>query len=220
MPRTKATPDADARERILAAASEVFATHGFAGARIDDIADKAGINKAMLYYHVGDKDRLYATVLGETVDRTFSMLDQVAAGLPTPAAKLKKILQTFADFGSNNRFFVPIILREIASGGRTLPDEILPRMARVFRVVADVLAEGIKDRSFRRTDPLLTHVSLVGSMMFLIASQPVRERLARAAGLPPTPQDPRALADHVANLFLHGLETSPEKPKTARRGRS
>ncbi len=216
----KATPDADTRERILAAASEVFATHGFAGARIDDIADKAGVNKAMLYYHVGDKDRLYATVLGETVERTFSMLDRVAAGLPTPAAKLTKILETFADFGADNHFFVPIMLREIASGGRALPDEMLSRMARIFRVVADVLAEGIKDGSFRRTDPLLTHVTLVGSMMFLIASQPVRERIARTAGLPPTAQDPRALADHVASLFLHGLETSPAKPKTAKRNRS
>lgn len=219
MPR-KAAPDADARERILAAASEVFATHGFAGARIDDIADKAGINKAMLYYHVGDKDGLYAAVLGETVDRTFSMLDQVAAGLPTPAAKLKKILETFADFGTSNRFFVPIMLREIASGGSTLPDEMLPRMARVFRVVADVLAEGIADGSFRRTDPLLTHVSLVGSMMFLIASQPVRERVARAAGLPPAVEDSGALAAHVANLFLQGLELSPAKATNARRSRS
>ena len=63
----KSIDESDARERILAAAAEVFASVGFGGARIDDIAERAGINKAMLYYHVGDKERLYATVLINTV---------------------------------------------------------------------------------------------------------------------------------------------------------
>src|SRR5215475_3508755 len=51
------------RLRILDAAKQEFATHGLAGARVDRIADKAGANKRMLYYHVGKKDDLYLEVL-------------------------------------------------------------------------------------------------------------------------------------------------------------
>ncbi|MEO6487110.1 MAG: TetR/AcrR family transcriptional regulator [Thermoanaerobaculia bacterium] len=210
-------PDTDTRERILAAAAGVFAAHGFAGARIDDIAEKAGINKAMLYYHVGDKDKLYAAVLGETVDRAFATLDQSTRGLPTPAAKLENILETIAAFGTSNRWFVPIMLREISSGGRTLPDEMLPRMARIFRVVAEALAEGVESGAFRRTDPLLTHVSLIGTLMFLIASEPVRERLSRAAGLPVVNHTSADLAKHIGSLFLHGVLISPAPKKRSRR---
>src|SRR5664279_6543104 len=51
------------RLRILEAAKQEFAAHGLAGARVDRIAAKAGANKRMLYYHVGNKEDLYLAVL-------------------------------------------------------------------------------------------------------------------------------------------------------------
>src|SRR5262245_11253629 len=51
------------RLRIIEAAKQEFAAHGLAGARVDRIAEKAGANKRMLYYHVGNKEDLYLTVL-------------------------------------------------------------------------------------------------------------------------------------------------------------
>lgn len=209
MTKRKQEIEPDARQRILTAAAAAFASHGFAGARIDEIADRAGINKAMLYYHVGDKEGLYTAVLLDTIHRGLSSLRDAVAAHAAPGDKIQAILDTLAAFGSSHPVFVPIILREIASGGQTLPDEMLLEMSSIFRVVAEVLAEGVGDGSFRRTDPLLTHVTLVGSMMFLVASQPVRERLSRKTGLPITPHSPADLARHIGNLFLHGLEIAP-----------
>lgn len=205
-------PEPDARARILAAATEVFATIGFAGARVDEIAARAGVNKAMLYYHVGDKDKLYATVLTDTIERVPVALRAAIERVETPAEKLQCLLDTLASLGTSNPHFVPIMLREIASGGATLPDQMLARMAGVFRVVADVLAAGVKRKAFRRTDPLLTHVSLVGSMMFLVASQPIRARLAKVAGVEHT-HTLDDLARHTGNLFLKGLEVDAPAPK-------
>src|SRR2546428_10987492 len=51
------------KQRILAAASEEFSRHGFAGARIDRIAELAGANKRMIYAYFGDKDRLYESLM-------------------------------------------------------------------------------------------------------------------------------------------------------------
>lgn len=204
-------PD-DPKARILASAAEVFAEIGFAGARVDEIAARAGVNKAMLYYHVGDKERLYTAVLTDVVDRAVEKLRAAADAEADPRRKVERLLQTFADIGASNPTFVPIMLREVASGGASLPDEMLLRMATVFRVVAEVLAAGRSAGHFRQTDPLLTHVSLVGSMMFLVASQPIRARLAGVAGVEHahTLDD---LARHTATLFLHGLE----KPKRSRK---
>jgi TetR/AcrR family transcriptional regulator len=206
----KSIDESDARERILAAAAEVFASVGFGGARIDDIAERAGINKAMLYYHVGDKERLYATVLVNTVERGLASLTESTAKAKTPSEKLQCILEGFAELGTSNPHLIPIMLREVASGGATLPDEMLIRMANVFRVVQEVLLQGVQEGVFRPTDPLLTHVSLVGCMMFLVASQPIRVRLGKIAGVE-TKHTLRDLADHTANLFLKGLEV--EQPK-------
>jgi TetR/AcrR family transcriptional regulator len=201
----KPVNEADARARILTAAAEVFAEIGFAGARVDEIAQRAGINKAMLYYHVGDKEQLYANVLVSTIDGTVARLLAATEKAATPGEKVQCILDTLAELGTTNPHLVPMMLREVASGGATLPDEMLLRMAQVFRVVADVLAEGMAAGAFRPTDPLLTHVSLVGGMMFLIGSQPIRARLGKIAGVE-AQHSLRDLADHLGNLFLYGLE--------------
>src|SRR5215207_6076320 len=116
-PKKRQVNDTDTRARILAAATEVFATIGFAGARVDDIAARAGVNKAMLYYHVGDKEQLYATVLTETIDRVPPALRKALEKVDTPAEKLRCVLETLASFGTNHPHFVPIMLREVASGG-------------------------------------------------------------------------------------------------------
>ena len=200
---------ADPHRRIVAAATHVFASSGFEGARIDDIAERAGVNKAMLYYHVGDKERLYATVLQESFDRALSLLRAAAAAVESPSEKLQAILDTFAAFGTNNPGFIPIILREVASGGRNLPEEMFAKMGAVLHVLADVLAQGVERGTFRPTDPLLTHVSLVGSLIYLLATHPIRQRVARAAGMPVADHTPEHLAHHVGNLFLHGLEAAP-----------
>lgn len=215
----KTVNEADARVRILAAATEVFASTGYEGARVDDIAARAGINKAMLYYHVGDKERLYATVLVDTIDRVLVSLQAALGNAETPEDKLQCVLDTMAGFGTDHPQFVPIMLREVASGGKTLPDEMLLRMAGIFRIVSDVLAEGRAKKAFRQTDPLLTHVSLVGSMMFLVASQPIRVRLSKVAGIEHT-HTFADLAKHTANLFLYGLATkgSSSVPRVPRRG--
>lgn len=217
--RKPAPEEADARARILAAAAAVFADIGFAGARVDEIAARAGVNKAMLYYHVGGKDKLYATVLTDTIDRVPPMLRAALAEVNTPAEKLQCVLDTLATLPQHNPHFVPIMLREIASGGATLPDQMIARMAGIFGAVADVLAEGVRKKAFRPTDPLLTHVTLIGSMMFLVASQPIRARLAKVAGIPHT-HTFEDLARHTGNLLLHGLELdAPTPAKKKRRSR-
>lgn len=218
MSSRKPAVEADARARILAAAAEVFASIGFAGARVDEIAARAGVNKAMLYYHVGDKEKLYATVLTDTVDRVPPVLLAAIAKVDTPAEKLQCVLDTLASLPTHNPHFVPIMLREVASGGATLPDEMLARMAGIFRVVADVLAAGVKQKAFRATDPLLTHVSLIGSMIFLVASQPIRARLAKFAGVTST-HTLEDLAHHTGNLVLKGLEVDALVLKKAKKKR-
>ena len=209
MKRSRTVVAPDPHERIVAAAAAVFAARGFEGARIDEIAERAGINKAMLYYHVGDKERLYSAVLVDSIERALTLVRAAAATAGPPGDKLQAILDTFAAFGTSNPEFIPIMLREVASGGRTLPDEMFLRMGAVFRVVADVLAEGVERGAFRPTDPLLTHVSLIGSLIYLLATQPVRQRVARSSGLPVADHTPAHLARHIGNLFLHGLEAAP-----------
>jgi AcrR family transcriptional regulator len=75
-PSAGATRDPErSRERILAAALREFAAKGFAGARVDEIACQAAINKRMLYHYFGDKEGLFREVLRRKIAERAAMAD-------------------------------------------------------------------------------------------------------------------------------------------------
>jgi AcrR family transcriptional regulator len=76
-----ASPSAlSARERILRAAMEEFAEHGFSGARINRIAEAAKSNKQLIYHYFDSKDGIYAAVLGEMLTSMHDAVD-LASGI-------------------------------------------------------------------------------------------------------------------------------------------
>ena len=83
--------DADrSQNTILAAARDEFAEFGMGGARMDRIAERAGLNKRLIYYYFEDKEKLFEAVLEQSGDGARLMLRQaamaaaVAAALPQP----------------------------------------------------------------------------------------------------------------------------------------
>jgi AcrR family transcriptional regulator len=77
---TATPPAATARERILRAAAEEFAEHGFSGARINRIAEAAGQNKQLIYHYFDSKEGIYAAVLGEMLTSMHGATD-VTSGI-------------------------------------------------------------------------------------------------------------------------------------------
>src|SRR5690349_8657956 len=63
----RAVKDHNTEKKILEAARKVFLAQGMAGARMQDIADKAGINKAMLHYYFRSKDKLFEMIFKEAM---------------------------------------------------------------------------------------------------------------------------------------------------------
>ncbi len=201
-----------ALQHILEVATEVFATQGLAGARVDDIAARAGISKGLIYYHLGDKESLYAAVMRRTLEEARSALSNAVDGIREPENRLRRIVFAIAELAYANPHFAPLMLREIATGGAGLPDEVLTEMRRVFQVLGDVLVEGAATKSFRQIDPVKTHMLVAGSVLVLIAGAPIRRRL-RGEGIP---KNPEAIADYVSSLLLDGIrERAPRA-----RGRS
>jgi AcrR family transcriptional regulator len=74
--------DAGSQERILAAAKAEFAEHGFAGARVNRIAESARANKQLIYRYFGNKEELYAAVMKSLTSEVIGRFDaaQIDAG--------------------------------------------------------------------------------------------------------------------------------------------
>src|SRR6185295_6636264 len=96
-------------DQILAAAAVEFAARGYSGARVDRIARRARVNKAMIYYHFGSKQALYR-----------ERLRAVEASGAEPSAMLNRAIETIAELTGEKTFFPSIMLREIAEGGAHL----------------------------------------------------------------------------------------------------
>src|SRR6185295_7170930 len=147
---------------ILAAAALEFAARGFAGARVDRIARRAKINKAMIYYHFKSKERLYRILLR----RMFTL-----------AAERLQAIAGIAAFIQEHTFFPSIMLREVAEGGAHLDRETLKTLAAVPRTVAGIVAEGVTTGDFRPIDPVFAYFSMLAPIVFYLAGTPIRKEL-------------------------------------------
>src|SRR6186997_1313474 len=110
--RRRVTPD-----QILNAAAIEFAERGFAGARVDRIAKRARVNKAMLYYHFKSKQGLYRTLLRQIFTLAAERLREIAALDISPAEKVDRVIAGMAELVGEHGYFPAIMMREVAEGG-------------------------------------------------------------------------------------------------------
>jgi len=100
----------NSRKLILDAAEEVFAEKGFDGARVDEIARRAGVNKALLYYYFPGKDAILGLLLGKLVEEIRSLDD--FSGREDPRTMLSRYLS----YLETHRNLLRIILMESLKG--------------------------------------------------------------------------------------------------------
>lgn len=107
-------------ERILHAAMEVFVEKGRHGARMQEIADRAGVNKAMLHYYFRSKENLYATIFRRVLRRQarqFRLSIDRSADMETI---LRHFIDGFIDLLKHNPHLPMFIVRELSEGGETV----------------------------------------------------------------------------------------------------
>ncbi|PHS76957.1 MAG: hypothetical protein COB59_10025 [Rhodospirillaceae bacterium] len=203
--RTKASND-----DILDIATRAFAEKGFEGARMDEIAKDATVNKATLYYRIGDKDALYAAVLKRIFSAKAKRVEQMLATVEDVEERVRVFASILVD-GDQPQQFSAIMLREIAGGGQNLPDDVLPLMGRIVGALRQTLEQGVKEGRFRPVNPFLVHMALVGACTFYACNGPIRRRVAALApeGSPmetemPLPEAAQAIAD----ILLNGVRKS------------
>jgi AcrR family transcriptional regulator len=168
----------DIIKKILSTATRHFALKGFAGARVDEIATDAKVNKATLYYQIGNKEDLYDTMLNDILTDVADSIEVQIEKLTLAEDKLSRFIKILSDKIITLKEFAPIMLREIASGGAHLDTGNLMQMARIFGKLDEILTLGNRTQTFRKVNPFLVHMIIVGSLMFYSAGEPVRAKLS------------------------------------------
>ena len=161
---------------ILKAASKTFSQVGFEGARMDEIAKHAGVNKATIYYHIGDKKALYAEVLHDIIDDALKRALRHLQGIQSPEEKLKRYIRSVTQTMDQHPYLAPIMMREQISGGQHLPEATAQAFSNIIGEITDILKEGAAQGVFIETIPFIVHSMIIGGVMFYKASGPIRSK--------------------------------------------
>jgi TetR/AcrR family transcriptional regulator len=207
MPRlARVSPD-----RILAAAAIEFAARGFAGARVDHIARRARVNKAMLYYHFRSKQALYDALLRRTFAEAAARIRAIAAADLAPADKIDEVIAGIAAFVKDHEHFPAIMMREVAEGGAHLDAATLAELAAVPRAVGAIVEEGVKRRLFRPVDPIAAYFTMFPPIVFYLAGAPIRSRLSSHRLLNANCVPPELFVRHLQQSLR--LALAADRPK-------
>ena len=191
------TVNPDTRTRILAAASDEFGAQGFAATSVDRIARRAGVNKAMIYYHFPNKRALYTCIIRDVFTPITVGLRAAVADAAPPEETLRRVIDTLVRSVDKSTHFLPIFLREIADGGAHLGPDELALIAGIFATVSGVVAEGGKQKVFQPVHPALAHFTLIAPLIMFRATAPVRARIRSARQIDIPDADTETLVRHL-----------------------
>jgi len=159
-------------EKILLAAQEVFIQKGMDGARMQEIADRADINKALLHYYFRTKQKLFESIFKKVFSKIFPNLMELVHSDQPFEEKLGSFLEKYIDLLQRNPFLPTFILKEM-----NRDPEILAHIIKSSGVVpADIFAMLEREMdagNIRQMDPRDLMVNVLGLSIFPVAAGPL-----------------------------------------------
>jgi len=195
------TKSARTRRRILDAAAEVFSEQGY-GARLSDIADRAGMKTGSLYYHFDSREDLVAEVLRLGIDGSWDQVAGAVGRLPSAATPLERLAAAI------RAHTMSIVGRSAyATAQARIVGSLPAALATAHRKDQRAYGDYWRDlfAAAQRTGEIKGDVDLfVAQMLAFGAMNWTSEWFRAGRGI-----SPEQLADQAVQLFFHGVATAP-----------
>jgi AcrR family transcriptional regulator len=184
-------------EKLLVAASELMIDRASIEISLSDIAQKSGVNAALVKYHFGNKDGLLLALLARDAATEIDHLEYLLAQRISPTAKLKLhiggIIRAYWRFPYMNRLIHYLLHESSAESADEVSKFFVAPLLDFHR---RLLAEGIAAGEFRSIDPVLFYTSLIGACDHLFFG---RHAMSRAVGVGP-------VTDGVCHDYIRHME--------------
>ncbi len=193
----------DARpEEIVAAALDVFVEHGFAAARLEDVARRAGVTKGTVYLYFKSKEALFKAVVRQTIVPAIAQGEALAQSFTGSARELleRLVREYWRLVGETSLAGIPkLIIAEAANFPELTRFYYEEVVTRGHRLMAGVIERGIKNGEFRKVDVLIAAKLAMSPLMHATVV-----RRAFASCMPEGFDVGKYLDTHI-DLYLHGI---------------
>ena len=194
------------RRKLLVAARREFAASGLAGARVDEIAARAGVNKQLVYHYFGDKDALYLAVLEWVYEEIREQERKLnLEGLP-PGEAIRKLIEASFDHLAAHPDFIVLLNDENRGGARHVrgSKRLEAMHSPLVSMVSKILKQGVESGAFRRgVDPVQLYISIAGLSYFFFSNTPTLSAIFGKDLKSPAAQ--RTRRRHVVDLVMQSL---------------
>lgn len=190
---------ADRKDLILNTAEDVFAQRGFDEARMDDIAERAGLSKGAIYWYFKKKDDIIAALLDRVFRRSINAMRVAAVEDTTIVARLTRIGQQISrDYQGMSRL-MPVVLEfyAVALRQRNVRKHLAAMYAEIIAILVPLIEEGIRRKELDPAlDPRQAATTLVG----------IYEGLGLVWSISPKMVDWKTLGPEAIVMFINGLK--------------
>lgn len=204
------TTSKDTKRKIISAAIEIFAEKGKHGTRMEEIAAKASVNKAMIYYYYTSKEILFKEtlkiILGEVASSIIIRTKEIAENTNDPIEIIEGFIHAHNKAFSQNTDFTKVLLNAIVNMPEEFREilEIVQRDLEIPQKLMDVFNQGISKNNLRNVDPMQAFITIIGSNLIYFIAKPIAETIFNLEV-----QDEQAFLrkreESVVDLLLYGL---------------
>ena len=164
-------------EKIIAAAKTVFLKEGFDGARMQDIANEAGINKALLHYYFRNKDKLFEMIFIQATQKMIPAINSVFDSSDDLFQKIREFVSTYTNMLSDNPYLPLFIANELSKN----PEKIINLITAGsndkphFKKFIMAIQEAISQKQIKPIKPISLFINIMSLCIFPYLAKPMMQ---------------------------------------------
>ena len=164
--KTRADKADSSKQRILDAAFTLFISNGYNGTSIQDIALKANVNKALLFYYFENKENLFEQAIKAPADIFHNQLSSDILNIKSPVKRLKDVIDAYMDMFDKKKELLHLLISELICHSKGL-DHSIKNFMKYFvekgiAPIEDAIKYGIKEKVFIKVNPRIEAILILG----------------------------------------------------------
>jgi TetR/AcrR family transcriptional regulator len=199
------------KQKIIQAAIAEFALKGLDGARVDEVARRSGINKTLLYHHIGNKDRLFTAALEATYQTIRERQRDFVARAMDPETGVRQLVHLLMSIWVEHPEYGKLLASENFHGGKHVKrSKLIGEMyQQLVDALNDLLRRGVEQGLFRSDiDAVDLYISISSLSAYYVAHQHTLNALFHVDVM--EPRRLRQRENHIADMIMRYVLLHPD----------